>query len=115
MANGKKLSAAEMAKNKKTLDYRKGKGRIKSGGGKKESVGRLKGSDKVAGSSGTRGVREGYTSSGRKTGMSDRVVKEKKASKIKSKGVVKQKLGGSMKIKVANRKNKGAYGGGTKA
>ena len=82
-------------KNKKTLDYRRGKGRIKSGGGATSATGSLRGSDRVAGAAGTRGVRNDHTTSGRSTGRSGRVVKEKGASAIKSKGVKNMSKGPS--------------------
>ena len=89
------------AKNKKTMDYRAGKGRIKSSSsGSKSATGSASGANKVAGSAGTRGVRTGYTSSGAKTGRSQRVVKEKVASKIKAKGMTSRKP----KAKVLKRK-----------
>ena len=80
-------------KNKKTLDYRRGIGRIKAGGGKTSARGINKGrgaagEGKVIGSAGTRGVKNDHTSSGRSTGRSGRVVKEKGASAIKKRGTV---------------------------
>ena len=88
----KPLSAAEIKKNKETLDYRRGKGRIKESGGAVGARGiskgkGLKGEARVAGSAGTRGVKEDYTASGRKMGTSGRVVKEKVASTIKARGI----------------------------
>ena len=88
----KSMTAEEIRKNKETLDYRRGKGRIKEDGGaigaRGISKGRgLKGEARVAGSAGTRGVRKDYTASGRSMGTSGRVVKEKVASKIKAKGI----------------------------
>lgn len=92
MKTEKPLSAAEIKKNKETLDYRRGKGRIKEDGGaigaRGISKGKgLEGEARVAGSAGTRGVKEDYTASGRSMGTSGRVVKEKVASKIKAKGI----------------------------
>ena len=88
----KPLSAAEIKKNKETLDYRRGKGRIKESGGAIEAKGiskgkGLQGEARVAGSAGTRGVKKDYTASGRSMGTSGRVVKEKTASAIKPRGV----------------------------
>jgi len=92
MKTEKPLSAAEIKKNKETLDYRRGKGRIKEDGGAVGARGiskgkGLKGEARVAGSAGTRGVKKDYTASGRSMGTSGRVVKEKVASKIKAKGI----------------------------
>ena len=100
----KPLSAAEIKKNKETLDYRRGKGRIKESGGAIGARGVNKGKGtsgeaKVAGSAGTRGVKEDYTASGRKMGTSGRVVKEKTASAIKPKGPKTAKLTADKKVK----------------
>jgi hypothetical protein len=88
----KPMTAAEIKKNKETLDYRRGKGRIKESGGAIGARGvnkgkGLKGEAKVAGSAGTRGVKKDYTASGRSMGTSGRVVKEKTASQIKARGI----------------------------
>ena len=93
----KPMSAAEMKKNKETLDYRRGKGRIKEDGGAIGARGvnkgkGLKGEAKVAGSAGTRGVKTDYTASGKSMGTSGRVVKEKTASTIKPKKAAGAKL-----------------------
>ena len=93
----KPMTAEEIKKNKETLDYRRGKGRIKESGGdinaKGVDKGRgLKGEAKVAGSAGTRGVKKDYTASGRSMGTSGRVVKEKTASTIKPRGVKKANI-----------------------
>lgn len=103
-------------KNKKTLDYRKGKGRIKvtkkgkviKGAKDKKQVGGYNQvGSKVAGSGGTRGVKKGYTSSGRATGSSDRVIKEKKANRIKKRGTVKGSgPKASLNLKSWNKKKK---------
>ena len=93
----KPMTAAEIKKNKETLDYRRGKGRIKESGGDINARGVNKGKGtsgaaKVAGSAGTRGVKTDYTASGRSMGTSGRVVKEKTASTIKTKGPKTAKL-----------------------
>ena len=101
--------ATEDAANKKTMAYRQGKGRLKADG-TKSGTGTMKGSKKVVGSGGTRSIsgHKGYDATGRrKTGVSSRVVKEKKASAIKKQGV---KKGGSMKAKAKVYKGKKAYG-----
>ncbi len=90
-----KMTDAELKKNKETLDYRQGKGRAdvtKKGSVVKGSTTRKLGEGmgpsgtKKAGSAGTRVVKQGHTSAGTKTGSSQYVVKEKKASEIKKRG-----------------------------
>lgn len=90
-----KMTNAELKKNKETMDYRQGKGRAdvtKKGsvvkGSKDRKIGEGMGptGTKKAGSAGTRVVKEGHTSAGTKTGSSQQVVKEKKASQIKKRG-----------------------------
>jgi len=93
----KPMTAEEIKKNKETLDYRRGKGRIKESGGDINARGVNKGrgvsgAAKVAGSAGTRGVKKDYTASGRSMGTSGRVVKEKTASTIKPRGVKKANI-----------------------
>ena len=93
----KPMTAEEIKKNKEILDYRRGKGRIKESGGDINARGinkgrGLEGEAKVAGSAGTRGVKEDYTASGKSMGTSGRVVKEKTASKIKKRGVKKTNI-----------------------
>jgi len=92
----KPMTAAEIKKNKETMDYRRGKGRAdvtKKGSMVKGSESRRLGEGmaakgtKKAGSAGTRMVKEGTTASGKRTGRSMAVVLEKPASQIKKRGV----------------------------
>ena len=110
----KKMSSADMKKNAATKAYRQGKGRIKESSSAKRSARGVakglgtKGEGKVAGSAGTRNAGADYSYSGKKTGSTSRVVREKGASAIKKKGVSKK---GASKLKNTGRLLKSKSGG----